>query len=71
MTPFDQTIQQLRAEFVSVEAQWVATRQIWRDPVGDRFERECWDLIEKETRVFLQALERLAVDQEQADMHSR
>ena len=71
MTPFDQTIRQLQAEFVSVKTQWVATRQMWRDSVGDRFERECWDPVEKETRAYMEALERLARDQEQAEIHSR
>lgn len=39
--------------------QWAATRQKWRDTVGDRFEREFWQEWEKVVPQFLKAVDDL------------
>ncbi len=59
------------ADVISLKTQWFATRQAWRDPVGDRFEREFWAPLEEQASRFLIALSTMAEELNQADLNTR
>lgn len=49
----------LQSYWNSLQAQWHASRHLWRDAVGDHFEREFWDFQEAEMSKLLRAMENL------------
>lgn len=53
------TRERLRAELATLQAQWAAAREIWRDAVGARFEREFWVPGEQAALEYLRALQEL------------
>ena len=61
----------LNADLISLKTQWLATRQAWRDTVGDRFEREFWQPLETESSRYLDALRELSDALRQADISTR
>lgn len=71
MSSLEETHNGLSAELISLKTQWIATRQAWRDPVGDRFEKDFWKPLEEESLRYLDALKVLADILQQADIHAR
>lgn len=61
----------LNADKISVKTQWLTTRMAWRDPVGDRFEREFWQPLEDQVSRYLDALKELSDALNQADIKTR
>ena len=61
----------LNADAISLKTHWIATRQAWRDAVGDRFERELWQPLEAESSRYLNALRDLDDALRQADINTR
>jgi hypothetical protein len=61
----------INADDISLKTQWIATRQAWRDTVGDRFEREFWQPLEAESSRYLNALRDLDEALRQADINTR
>jgi len=59
------------ADLISTKTQWLATRQAWRDSVGDRFERELWAPLEEHASRYLSALSKVAEELNQADINTR
>lgn len=71
MSNFEDIKTNLRAELISLRSQWLATRQTWRDPVGDRFEKDFWHPIEEQASCYLRALEKLSELLKQSDLETR
>lgn len=67
----EQAHQKLHRQFISLNTQWIATRQEWRDTVGDQFEKEHWDELEKGSERYLLALQKLIADFQQAEISTR
>ncbi len=71
MSRLEEANRHLSADLVSVKTQWIATRQAWKDPIGDRFEKDFWQPLEEESAKYLNALRKLLDELQQADMHTR
>ena len=56
MSRLEELHHHLNIDLISLKTQWLATRQAWRDPVGDRFEREFWQPLEDQASRYLNAL---------------
>lgn len=63
--------QRLTQEMASLRAQWVATRQVWRDGVGDRFEKEYWTHMEQSIEKYLRALQVVCDQLDEAEQRTR
>lgn len=71
MHDLDDLAAHLQADQLSLKTHWIATRQAWRDAVGDRFEREFWQPLETESTRYLDALRQLSDALQEADLHTR
>jgi hypothetical protein len=61
----------LRGHWSALQGQWHATRQVWRDGVGDRFEREFWQEWEAAVPPTLKAIRELEEILHQAEIHMK
>lgn len=50
---------EMRADWSRLQACWQATREEWRDEVANNFTRGRWQEWDKQTPLFLRALEEL------------
>ncbi len=71
MSRLEELHHHLNVDLISLKTQWFATRQAWRDPVGDRFEREFWQPLEEQASRYLNALKELSNVLDQADINTR
>lgn len=71
MSRLEELHHHLNVDLISLKTQWLATRQAWRDPVGDRFEREFWQPLEEQASRYLNALKELSILLDQADINTR
>lgn len=59
MTELSETREDLQSYWNGLQAQWQTSRQLWRDGVGDHFEREFWAFQEAEMSKLLRTMENL------------
>lgn len=71
MSRLEELHHHLNVDLISLKTQWLATRQAWRDPVGDRFGREFWQPLEEQASRYLNALKELSILLDQADINTR
>lgn len=61
----------LAAALAVLRAQWLSTREAWRDSVGDRFEQDFWVPIEHQSISYLAAVRALEMVLDDADQNTR
>lgn len=54
------TLEELVAARGRLHSAWTETRELWRDSVQQRFEREYWQPIEETTKEAIRAVETMA-----------
>jgi len=59
MNELNDAREDLQSYWNGLQAQWQTSRQLWRDAVGDHFEREFWDFQEAEMSKLLRAMDDL------------
>lgn len=57
MSKISEAQQELQGHWNNLQVQWEATRQGWRDEMGNLFEREFWSVWEEEMPRLLRAME--------------
>lgn len=49
-----------REDWLRLQQRWRATSMVWKDTVGEKFEREFWDPLEIHVKVTLKELQSLS-----------
>jgi hypothetical protein len=60
MSNLNTIISQLDSNWKALALRWEETKKVWNDPVYRDFEKEYWDVLERQVRVTQNEMERLA-----------
>ena len=71
MTRIADAYDRLRGHWSVLQDQWHATREVWRDDVGDRFEQEFWQEWEATVPLALKTIRELEEILHQAEINTR